>query len=77
MADEAIDMVIVQSLRAHAAAGRTTVQDLGDRDYRTLAFRMQPDLCRVVASGPPVTTPRGHCYFLGGAQCGVTASVAV
>ena len=42
MTDEAIDTVIVQSLRAHAAAGVTTVRDLGDRGYRTLAFRLSP-----------------------------------
>jgi imidazolonepropionase-like amidohydrolase len=67
MADEAIDTVITDSLRAHAVAGVTTVRDLGDRDYRTLAFRKRPGLPRVVASGPPLTTPGGHCHFLGGA----------
>jgi imidazolonepropionase-like amidohydrolase len=70
MTDEAIDVVIVESLRAHAAAGVTTVRDLGDRGYRTLAFRMCPGLPRVVASGPPITTPGGHCHFLGGAVNG-------
>jgi imidazolonepropionase-like amidohydrolase len=77
MTDEAIDVVIVESLRAQAAAGVTTVRDLGDRGYRTLAFRMTPDLPRVVASGPPLTTPGGHCHFLGGAVIGdVRAAVA-
>jgi imidazolonepropionase-like amidohydrolase len=66
MPDEAIDAVIACSLRAHAAAGVTTVRDLGDRGYRTLAFRQRPGLPRVVASGPPLTTPGGHCHFLGG-----------
>jgi len=70
MTDEAIDGVIVESLRAHAAAGVTTVRDLGDRGYRTLAFRLSPGLPRVVAAGPPVTTPGGHCHFLGGAVAG-------
>jgi imidazolonepropionase-like amidohydrolase len=65
--DEAIDGVIADSLRAHAVAGVTTVRDLGDRDYRTLAFRQRPGLPRVVGSGPPLTTPGGHCHFLGGA----------
>jgi imidazolonepropionase-like amidohydrolase len=67
MPDDALDTVISYSLRAHAAAGVTTVRDLGDRDYRTLAFRDRPVLPRVVASGPPVTTHGGHCHFLGGA----------
>ena len=52
MTDEAIDSVIVESLRAHAAAGVTTVRDLGDRGYRTLAFRLSPGLPRDVASVP-------------------------
>jgi imidazolonepropionase-like amidohydrolase len=67
MPDEALDAVIGESLRAHAVAGATTVRDLGDRDYRTLAFRDRPGLPRVVASGPPLTTRDGHCHFLGGA----------
>jgi imidazolonepropionase-like amidohydrolase len=77
MTDEAMDGVIVQSLRAHAAAGVTTVRDLGDRGYRTLAFRSSPGLPRVVVAGPPITTPGGHCHFLGGAVVGdMCAAVA-
>jgi imidazolonepropionase-like amidohydrolase len=77
MTGEAIDGVIVQSLRAHAVAGVTTVRDLGDRGYRTLAFRSSPGLPRVVVAGPPITTPGGHCHFLGGAVAGdVHAAVA-
>jgi imidazolonepropionase-like amidohydrolase len=64
--DESLDAVISGSLAAHAAAGVTTVRDLGDRRFRTLAFRQRPGLPRVVASGPPLTTPGGHCHFLGG-----------
>ncbi len=63
MSDESIDAVITDSLRAHAAAGVTTVRDLGDRGFRTLAFRERPGLPRVVASGPPLTTLGGHCHF--------------
>ncbi|MER7560243.1 amidohydrolase family protein [Nocardioides sp. NPDC126508] len=70
MTDQAVDEVIAESLRQHAAAGVTTVRDLGDRDYRTLAFRGRPDLPRVVAAGPPITVPAGHCHFLGGAVDG-------
>ena len=67
---EEVDAVITDSLRAQAAAGVTTVRDLGDLDYRTLAFRDRPGLPRVVAAGPPVTTPGGHCHYLGGAVDG-------
>ena len=68
--DEAVDMVIADSLRAHAAAGVTTVRDLGDRGYRTLAYRERSGLPRVVAAGPPLTTPGGHCHYLGGVVVG-------
>src|SRR5579859_2158929 len=46
--------------------GVTTVRDLGDRDYLSLGLRGRADLPTIVAAGPPITTPRGHCYFLGG-----------
>ncbi len=65
MTDESLDAVISGSLAAHVAAGVTTVRDLGDRRFRTLAFRQRRGLPRVVASGPPLTTPGGHCHFLG------------
>lgn len=70
MTDQEVDEIIAESLRQHAAAGVTTVRDLGDRGYRTLAFRDRPGLPRVVAAGPPITTPAGHCHFLGGAVDG-------
>jgi imidazolonepropionase-like amidohydrolase len=66
MSDAELDAVVADSLRAHAVAGVTTVRDLGDRGYRTLGFRERPGLPRVVAAGPPLTTPGGHCHFLGG-----------
>jgi imidazolonepropionase-like amidohydrolase len=64
----AVDEVVVGSLRAQVAAGVTTVRDLGDVGYRVLDHRdrADPTLPRIVASGPPVTSPDGHCHFLGG-----------
>lgn len=66
--EDAIDAAIGRSLAAQVAAGVTTVRDLGDRGYRTLVARDRgaAGLPRIVASGPPVTTPGGHCHFLGG-----------
>ncbi|MGW1076807.1 amidohydrolase family protein [Streptomyces sp. NPDC002537] len=62
--------------RAALAVGVTTVRDLGDRGY--LALRLREETAkdpaagpRVLASGPPVTTPGGHCWFLGGQAAGV------
>ena len=63
-----------QALAAAREAGRTalrggvtTVRDLGDRNYLSLALRGEPDLPTIVAAGPPITTATGHCHFLGGA----------
>lgn len=65
---EAVDEVITASLRAQVAAGVTTVRDLGDVGFRVLEHRGREveGLPRVVASGPPLTVPAGHCHFLGG-----------
>jgi imidazolonepropionase-like amidohydrolase len=54
--------------RRDPASGVTTVRDLGDVGYRTLAFRDSPraGLPRIRAAGPPLTVPDGHCYYLGG-----------
>jgi imidazolonepropionase-like amidohydrolase len=69
------------ALAAMAAAGRaalhggvTTVRDLGDRGYLSLRLRGSDDLPTILAAGPPVTTPAGHCHFLGGGvECDVEA----
>jgi imidazolonepropionase-like amidohydrolase len=56
--------------------GITTVRDLGDRGYLALDLRDQRrtvvagPLPAIVAAGPPITTPGGHCHFLGGAASG-------
>jgi imidazolonepropionase-like amidohydrolase len=74
--DEAgLDAVITQSLRQQAAAGVTTVRDLGDIGFRTLHHRDHPvdGLPRILAAGPPLTTVDGHCHFLGGVAEGTNA----
>lgn len=53
------------------AAGITTIRDLGDRNYLSLSLRdwyLQGNEVgpRILTSGPPITTRRGHCWFLGG-----------
>lgn len=66
--------VIENSLRAHLAGGVTTVRDLGDRDFAVLDFRAAgraSALPTIVASGPPITIPSGHCWNMGGAVDGV------
>jgi imidazolonepropionase-like amidohydrolase len=69
--DDALDERIRDSLVAELAGGVTTVRDLGDRHFRTLSARLLPGLPRVVAAGPPITEPGGHCHYLGGEAVGV------
>ena len=60
-------------------AGVTTVRDLGDRAYLSLDLRDRDPageadlLPAIVAAGPPITTPGGHCHFLGGTASGERA----
>ncbi|HMG45036.1 MAG TPA: amidohydrolase family protein [Acidimicrobiales bacterium] len=56
-------------------AGVTTVRDLGDRNYLALRLRDATDhgLPTIVAAGPPITTPGGHCHFLGATAQGESA----
>jgi imidazolonepropionase-like amidohydrolase len=71
MTDDQLDAVITASLADQLAAGVTTVRDLGDlrfaavtrRDRQQMSGRPEPS---IVAAGPPITTPGGHCHFLGG-----------
>ncbi len=72
-ADDDLTLLLRMRLAAQLAlaVGITTIRDLGDRNYLSLTLRdwfldgneVGP---RIVASGPPITTPRGHCWFLGG-----------
>jgi len=76
--DEALEAMIMAG-QAALRGGVTTVRDLGDRDYLSLGLRGRPGLPTIVAAGPPVTTPGGHCHYLGGVaepnEAGVRASV--
>jgi len=59
-------VAMAAAARTALAGGVTTVRDLGDRNYLSLGLRGRPDLPTIVAAGPPITTPLGHCHFLGG-----------
>lgn len=58
--------------------GVTTARDLGDRDSLVAEFRdavaagtqVGP---RIVTAGAPLTSPQGHCWFLGGEVNDITA----
>lgn len=78
--DGELDATIEESLRAHVRGGVTTVRDLGDRRYRAVAARDRSasGLPRIVAAGPPLTEPDGHCHYLGGVVSGpaeITAAI--
>ena len=70
------DEVVTEALRRQLAAGVTTVRDLGDRRFCVVGRRDRQATTarepRIVASGPPITTPGGHCHFLGGETDGAT-----
>ncbi|MBC3189518.1 amidohydrolase family protein [Pseudonocardia sp. C8] len=70
------------TIAAHARtlldAGVTTVRDLGDRDGLVGEFRDQVAAGtavgpRVLSAYAPLTSPQGHCWFLGGEVSGVSA----
>ena len=70
---------MAEAARRALRAGVTTVRDLGDRGYLALDLRASAPasgagpLPAIVAAGPPITTPGGHCHFLGGAADGERA----
>lgn len=57
---------MAERARQLLAAGVTTVRDLGDRNGLAIKLRDELSGPRIVASGPPITIPQGHCWFLGG-----------
>ncbi|WP_063047129.1 amidohydrolase family protein [Nocardia pseudovaccinii] len=65
-ADEEVVAAMAEAGRASLRAGVTTVRDLGDRGYLSLRLRGRAGLPTIVAAGPPITVPQGHCHFLGG-----------
>lgn len=77
--DHEVIEAMTRAGRAALRGGVTTVRDLGDRDYLSLGLRGRSDMPEIVAAGPPITIPRGHCHFLGGAVAptaeGVRAAV--
>jgi imidazolonepropionase-like amidohydrolase len=79
---EQLAAVVAESLRTQLASGVTVVRDLGDRDWVAVAHRDRQRACSgatgtdpadeptVLASGPPITSPGGHCYAMGGEVSG-------
>jgi imidazolonepropionase-like amidohydrolase len=65
--------VIGEALHRQLQAGVTTVRDLGDHRWAVIERRRRVATPAIVASGPPVTTRRGHCWQFGGEAAGPAA----
>jgi len=65
--DAEVVEAMTQAAQAALRGGVTTLRDLGDRSYLSLGLRGQAGLPTIVAAGPPITSPGGHCHYLGGA----------
>lgn len=72
---EELATTIAEALRRQLRAGVTTVRDLGDRDWVAVEHRDRQRAQGptagsaepfIVASGPPVTSRGGHCFYMGG-----------
>jgi imidazolonepropionase-like amidohydrolase len=78
--DETLRQAMAAAARRALRVGITTVRDLGDRNYLALGLRDQASdadpLPTIVAAGPPITSPGGHCHFLGGAVDGLAGARA-
>jgi imidazolonepropionase-like amidohydrolase len=72
--DAAAFAAMMSAARTAALGGVTTVRDLGDRGYLSLGVRAaaatDATLPHILAAGPPITTPGGHCHFLGEGAAG-------
>jgi imidazolonepropionase-like amidohydrolase len=70
-------VAMTNAARAATRGGVTTVRDLGDRGYLSLGLRQaattDATLPHILAAGPPITTPGGHCHFLGVEAAGADA----
>jgi imidazolonepropionase-like amidohydrolase len=79
--EQALDSMVVAAALA-LRAGITTVRDLGDRSFLAAAVTGhagEQAMPPIVAAGPPITCPGGHCHFLGASASGIRelrASVA-
>src|SRR5258708_35218594 len=80
-ADDDATLLLRMRLAAQRAlaAGITTIRDLGDRSYVSLALRDwfgagHETGPRILASGPPITITGGHSWFPGGEADGAAGA---
>jgi imidazolonepropionase-like amidohydrolase len=65
--DEDLEVRARASAEQALRSGVTTLRDLGDRGFVTLALRGDSSVPTILTAGPPITREGGHCWFLGGA----------
>ncbi|MDT4973731.1 MAG: hypothetical protein QOG22_3874 [Pseudonocardiales bacterium] len=71
MSADHLDDVIAAAMLDQLAAGVTAVRDLGDRRWVVVDLaRTAHDGPTIVASGPPITSVKGHCWSMGGEAAG-------
>jgi imidazolonepropionase-like amidohydrolase len=70
----ALDAVVTAAEQACLRAGVTAVRDLGDHRWTVLERAGREGIRpTVVAAGPPITSPGGHCWSMGGETVGAEA----
>ena len=68
---EQLDRVIATAEQQHLRAGVTAVRDLGDHHWAVVdRVRAGATQLTVVGAGPPITSPGGHCWSMGGEASG-------
>jgi imidazolonepropionase-like amidohydrolase len=70
LSGEQLQDVITTAEQQHLQAGVTTVRDLGDYRWAVVERPRRGSGPTVLASGPPLTSPGGHCWSMGGEVTG-------
>jgi imidazolonepropionase-like amidohydrolase len=71
LSDDELDAIVERSMAQQLAGGVTAVRDLGDARWAVVdRHRGRDDGPTVVAAGPPITCPGGHCAGMGGEAAG-------
>jgi imidazolonepropionase-like amidohydrolase len=73
LSPDRLQAVIATAEQQHLRAGVTAVRDLGDDRWAVVDRPRTGEGPTVVASGPPLTSPGGHCGAMGGEVAGVEA----
>ena len=73
LSPEQMQDIIATAEQQHLQAGVTAVRDLGDAGWAVVERHRDGEGPTVVAAGPPLTCPGGHCWSMGGEVAGIDA----